>query len=306
MASHLPYLVQHLSGPLALDPRVGRALAHVLAGKLLGGARVSGADLHAALGVPVPEERAAVQVEARREAHEARIAVIPIVGVISQRAASLGASTEQIGAMLDAAMASDRVDAILFDVDSPGGGVAGVPELAARIREAAQVKPSLALSNSLAASAGYWLAAAAGEMWVTPSGDAGSIGVYTMHEDWSAALEKQGVTVSAISAGTYKTEGAPWEPLSDEARAHLQERVDEVYGWFTRDVAAFRGDSRANVRSGYGEGRVLGATQAKAANLVDRVGTFSEAVARLGQRARRSARRARADLLRRRLALDTA
>jgi signal peptide peptidase SppA len=306
MPSPLTYLLQSLSGPLLVDPRVGAAMAQILSRKLLQGEQFTGGELHAEMGVGDAREQAAARAPAQRQATEARIALIPVYGIIAQRAHSFGCSTEAIGAALDAAMADTRVDAVLFDVDSPGGTVPGVPELAAKIRAAAAVKPSLALSNSLAASAGYWLAAATGETWVTPSGDAGSIGVYTIHQDMRGYLEKEGVKITAVKAGTYKVEGAPWEELTPEAEAFLQDRVNEVYGWFVKDVAAFRQDTPAKVRAGYGEGRVLGAKQSLEANLVDQVGTFEEAVARLSQRVQGGRRGPRAELLRERMALDAA
>src|SRR5690606_31092181 len=109
-----------------------------------------------------------------------------------------------------------------------------------------------------AASASYWLAAAAGEVWVIPSGEGvGSIGVWTAHEDWTRYLEQEGITITEITAGTYKTESAPWKPLTPEAKAFLKARVDEIYAWFVADVATDRGSTPAEVRAGYGEGRVL-------------------------------------------------
>lgn len=295
-------LLHSINGPLLIEPRVGRMLVDILVRKLEG-ATFSGTDLHAELGIAMPETRAAGQGAARQQAAEAGIAIIPIVGLISQRVSSLGASTDQIGQMVDAALASKQIDAILFDVDSPGGTITGVPETAARIAEAGKVKPTLALSNGLMASAGYWLGSAANEVWVTPSGETGSIGVYTMHQDWTSKLEKDGIKITAVSAGKYKTEGAPWEPLSEEAQAVLQERVDEAYGWFVKDVAAFRSDSQANVRAGYGEARVLGAAQSVKANLADKVGTMDEAIARLATKVGAS-RKTRASHERERLALD--
>lgn len=284
------------SEPLAVEPRFAAAFLDVIRRKLAGG-RFTGPELHAELGVPMPDERQA-------DPPPPRLAVIPVWGVIAQHPQSMGASTEQIGAALDRALASDQVDGILLDVDSPGGTVTGVPELAAKIFGARGQKPMLAIANGLAASAGYWIASAADELWVTPSGEVGSIGVFTVHEDWSKYLEQEGITITGIAAGKYKLEGAFWEPLSDEARAVLQARVDEAYGWFTRAVAQHRGATAADVRSGYGQGRVLGAADAKQANMVDRIGTFAQAVERLASRAQPKRRGRRADVARRQLALD--
>lgn len=296
----LTQLLQALSAPLLLEPAMGAKLVSVFGRKLLHGESFDGARLHTELGIASPGSRQSV-------ARDAKIAVIPIVGIIAQRAQSLGTSTDEIGAMVDRAVADTDVIGILYDVDSPGGTVPGVPETAMRIREAAKVKASLALSNGLAASAGFWLAAAAGEVWQTKSGDGvGSIGVWTAHEDWSKFLEQEGVDITLISAGKYKTEGNPWEPLSPEAKAFLRGRVDEVYDWFTADVAQDRGDTPANVRAGYGEGRVLSGKAAVKAGLANKIGTFEEAVERLVAKAKPKRSGPKVAVLREQLALDAA
>ena len=219
------------------------------------------------------------------------VAVVPIRGVLAHRmsgieAASGGMSTEQIGSMLKAVMADESVGTILFDIDSPGGTVPGVQELAAQMFAIRGVKRQVAHVNSLAASAAYWLASQADEIVSTPSGAVGSIGVFTAHQNLSKALEQDGIDVTLISAGKHKVEGNPFEPLSDEARDVLQGRVDRAYAQFVKDVARGRGVTPAAVRGGYGEGRALDADEAKAAGLIDRIGTFDDTLGRVvGRRA---------------------
>mgnify|MGYP001007909863 CR=1 FL=1 len=233
----------------------------------------------------------------------ANVGVLPVRGTIAHRMGGMdessgGVSTERLGAMLATYMADETIGAILLDIDSPGGTVTGVPELAAKILKARESKRVVALVNGLAASAGYWLASQAGEIVSIPSGLAGSIGVFTAHMDMSEKLAKEGVAVSVISAGKHKVEGMPFAPLTDDARAHVQARVDEAYGWFVRDVAKGRGVSVGDVREGYGQGRVLGAKEAKAAGLIDRIATSDEVVASLLSRRGSSApMRAAADRL---------
>lgn len=215
------------------------------------------------------------------------VAVIGVVGVIMKRADAFSemsgaTSIETLTRRFRTSMNDPNVRAIVFDVDSPGGGVYGVPEFAAEIRGARGVKPVLANSNNLAASAGYWILSAAEEASVAESGEVGSIGVYSLHQDISAYLEKEGVKYSFVSAGDYKTEGNPFEPLSDDARAHMQSRVDEYYDMFVKAVAKGRGASVAKVKSDFGQGRVLGAAQAKSAGMVDRIETLDETIRRAG------------------------
>jgi signal peptide peptidase SppA len=211
------------------------------------------------------------------------VAVIPIRGVIAHRMGSMddtsgGTSCERIAAMIDQVAADPGVGTIIYDVDTPGGTVTGVPELADKMFALRGQKTQIAVVNGMAASAGYWLASQCDEIVSIPSGLTGSIGVYCAHEDLSAALEKEGIKVTLISAGTYKTEGNPFEPLSEEALAFKQASVDAAYGQFTKAVARGRGVTPAAVASGYGEGRVLKASGAKAAGLIDRIGTMDQTI----------------------------
>ena len=214
------------------------------------------------------------------------VVVIPVLGTIAHRAswlenASGGTSTETISRQLRAALDDPSVQQIVLDVNSPGGSVSGVPELATEIRAARDEKKLLAIANASAASAAYWIASQATEFWVTPSGKVGSIGVFSMHEDISKALEAEGVSVSLISAGKHKVDGHPFGPLSDEARIAIQADVDAYYGMFTRDVAKGRGVTAAKVKGGFGEGRMVMADAAVSEGMADRVGTLDEMLTKL-------------------------
>ena len=232
-------------------------------------------------------------VAGRRDApgNVGNLAVIPIYGVISQRAsllnqASGGTSIDGIRGRFRQAMADPSVDAILFDVDSPGGTVNGVDELANEIYQSRKVKPTVAVANTLAASAAYWLATAASEFYASPSADVGSIGVFTAHDDVSKALDSKGVKTTLVSAGKYKTEGHPYGPLTDEAKAAMQERVNDHYGMFTRRIAQNRGVDVSAVRNGFGEGRVVGASKAKTENMTDGTMTLDDAIGMMARRIR--------------------
>lgn len=263
-----------------------------------------------ASGGAVPaEEAAAIAAAARRSEPRAQggIAVVPVMGVLTQRANMLdetsgATSTEQLSSLFRHAIADPDVGTIVLQIDSPGGSVYGIQELADQVysaREAASGKRIVAVADSLAASAAYWLATAADEISVTPGGEVGSIGVLTAHDDMSAMMDRLGVARTYISAGRYKTEGHPYAPLSDEARAAIQERVDDYYSAFVASVARGRGVKPSDVRSGFGEGRVVGAEQAVQLGMADRIETIQEAISRLsrpqanGDRERRQ-RRARA------------
>lgn len=215
------------------------------------------------------------------------IAVLPLYGVISQRMNLMsdfsgGTSTEQFSKSFRAALADPNVSSIVLDIDSPGGTVYGVPELGDEIFAARGAKPIVAVANALAASAAYWLGSAADEFVVTPSGDVGSIGVFAAHVDESGMEEAMGIKTTLISAGKFKVEGNPHEPLTAEAAAAMQARVDDFYSMFTSAVARNRGVKLASVTGGFGQGRVVGAADALKAGMVDRIETLDQTLARLG------------------------
>lgn len=305
MNSH--FLAWALSTPWALQPDRMTAYAAVLARRYAGGIKAErdadGRPGSNNLGGDGEPQAAVQRAGAGRRG---AIAVVPIRGAIFQRASQIdmcdgGTGADRVSQALREANADDTVDSILLDIDSPGGSVYGVAELAAEIR--ASAKPVTAIANSLAASAGYWLGSAAGEFYVTPGGEVGSIGVWMAHEDWSKALDEFGIKTTLISAGKYKTEGNPYEPLGDDSKAFLQSRTDDYYSAFTRDVAKGRKVSVEQVRNGMGQGRVLGATQAKAEGMVDGVMTFDEVLRHMSRNAAPAGRKAEADRNRQQLAL---
>jgi signal peptide peptidase SppA len=238
-----------------------------------------------------PENMAAVRVAQRATEREGRyVAILPVHGVLMPRVDMMselsgGTSVAQLSAAFGELVADESVEAIVLDVDSPGGLVDGIPEFAAQIREARDRKTIVAVADTMAASAAYWVASQATEVSVTPSGEVGSIGVFSAHEDASKFYEDLGVKTTLIRAGKYKAEANEFEPLSEEAQAHIQSIVDDYYGMFVSAVAKGRGIKASDVRNGYGEGRVLTASMAKAEGMVDRIETLGEAVDRVSRAA---------------------
>lgn len=214
------------------------------------------------------------------------VAVISLQGVITPRGGLLsmllgigGGGLQGFRTSFREALSDESVSSVLLVVDSPGGLIDLVPETAAEIRGARGTKPIVAIANTDAASAAYWIASQADELVVTPSGQVGSIGVFVRHEDFSRMDEMMGVKTTLIRAGKFKAEANPFEPLNDAAKGHLQETVDDLYGMFVADVAAGRGVKAADVKGGYGEGRMVLAKDAVAEGMADREATFEETVA---------------------------
>jgi len=280
-------LGEFLSTPWAMMPDRLQAIAGVLARWSAGQS---------------PDEAVAFQINSDRVLRTTRkqfaaersgtgIAVLPLYGVITQRGNMIDnvsgsgcTSTEQFSAALRQLVADESVGQIVIDIDSPGGSVYGVAELADEILQARSQKPIAAIANSLAASAAYWIGSAASEFYVTPGGEVGSIGVWQAHQDLSKALDEAGIKTTLISAGTYKVEGNPYGPLDIEAQAFMQSRVDDYYQAFTQTVALGRGVSLTDVIQGMGRGRVLGAQEALSQKMVDGVTTFDRLLQSLQKR----------------------
>lgn len=215
------------------------------------------------------------------------VAVIPIRGVIQPHLdewelLGFAVSTDTIGRRVRAAVADPDVKAVVLAIDSPGGFVAGVPELAAEIRALRGAKPIVAQADHLMASAAYWIAAQADQVIASPSALVGSIGALAMHVEFSKMLEADGIKATIIAAGKHKADGNDIEPLSEGARAGIQGLVDDAYTRFVADVAKGRGVTAKAVRAGYGEGAVLAAGVALEAGLVDKVRSLADTLAALG------------------------
>lgn len=278
--------------PWAIDPLKGKAMLEFLA-FAAGGGKYS------------PSERAAIIGEDREEQVREQVggvAVIPLMGVMSQRMGMMdeisgGASTDRVGQMITAASDDESVKAIIIHTASPGGSVYGTEELGNRIRAARDKKPVVAVVDSYAASAAYWAISQAEEIVIAPGGDVGSIGVYMLHEEISKLLEEQGIQETFISAGKYKVEGNPFEPLGDEAKEHYQAMVDDAYDKFISVVADGRGVDPDRVLNDFGQGRMVSAEKAVQVGMADRIATLDETIQRFMSKGRN------AETERRRLAL---
>ncbi len=180
------------------------------------------------------------------------VAIIPIHGMLINRFPySWGWVTGYnfIRDQVAAARVDEDVKLILFDVNSYGGTCAGCQETADVIFASRESKPSVAVVDSSAYSAGYFLASQASKVLITPSGGLGGIGTIKLRLDLSGMLAQSGVKISMIYAGGFKTDGYPYEPMSDGEKARAQTDVDAAYDLFVSAVVRGRGVSEEAVRA---------------------------------------------------------
>ncbi len=212
------------------------------------------------------------------------IAVLSLSGVITQHPDYMGdSSLDEFMSDFMSAMNDPTVSALLISIDSPGGSVYGVQEASDMMIAMRGQKPVIAFANSLAASAAYWLGCCATEFYCTPSGEVGSIGVWQAHMDISGMMQSAGIKTTVISAGKYKTEGNPYQPLDDDAQAFMQSRVDDYYSAFVSCVASARNVSTDFVKNSMGQGRVLGAQDALKNKMIDGILTMPQVIQKMAQ-----------------------
>lgn len=200
------------------------------------------------------------------------VAVISVHGIIGKHLSSLetmcgGCDLDEVEEDLRAAMADPNTKAILLDINSPGGTVTGVPELAAKIAEWNQQKRIYAFCDSLCASAAYWLASSCEAIAITLTADVGSIGVYMALVDDSEWWQKEGYKLVLVKAGEHKADGISGQPVSDSAIARWQGEVDAIYQMFTSAVTT----GRAGVPNDVMQGQTLMGQAAVAALLADEI-----------------------------------
>ena len=228
--------------------------------------------------------------QARKAANGDRLQVRAGVGIITVSgplfryadmfSAISGASTyEGIARDLTVARDDPSIQAILVNLDSPGGEVNGCSELANMIRSYAGVKPIEAYVGGMACSAAYWLASACSKITISPTAVLGSIGVRMGIRDSSERDAKSGVKNIEFISSRAPNKRTDWN--SDEGKARIQRMADQLEAVFVADVAKFRGITDDEVVSNYGGGGVEIGTDAIKAGLADAIGSFESTVERM-------------------------
>ena len=181
------------------------------------------------------------------------IARIPIEGTLVHKLGTLYPYSGMTGydgirALLSMALGDPDVKAIMLDIDSPGGEVAGCFDLVDAIYNARGKKPIWAVLTENAYSAAYAIASAADRIIVPRTGGTGSVGVICMHVDMSKALGSAGISVTLIHYGALKADGNEFNPLGKEALKRFQSDVDAMGELFVKTVARNRDLKTADVR----------------------------------------------------------
>jgi len=197
------------------------------------------------------------------------VAVVDVEGVISD--------ARTICDTLSSLAQDTHVGAVVLRVDSPGGGVAPSQEIYEEIERLRATKPVIASLGNVAASGGYYVAAASNTIVADAGTLTGSIGVIMEFRQLGALAEKLGVGENVVKSGLYKDIGNPFRPLTESERQLLQGMVNDVFEQFVDAVARGRGMKPERVRE-LADGRLYSGQQAKAAGLVDELGGLNAAI----------------------------
>ncbi len=184
----------------------------------------------------------------------ARTAIIPIHGILTKKPGAfdemLGmTSYEQIEEQITQALADSSIEKIILEIDSPGGEVNGIFDLADFIYSARGKKRIIAIANDDAYSAAYAIASSTEKVLVSRTSGVGSIGVIASHIDQSGFDEKCGIKYTTVFAGSRKNDLNPHEPITSESLESLQKEVDRLYEMFVQLIARNRGLSIEKIRS---------------------------------------------------------
>ena len=233
--------------------------------------------------IELDELRAWMNTEAQSNSEPVRVdkpgtvALIPVRGSLFR--STMLSDYDAIGEMFQDAIDDPNVSAIVLDVDSPGGEVAGMLGLANQIHASRGEKPIVAVANDQATSAAYAIASSADKVFVSPTATVGSIGVVALHADESGANEKAGFQITEVASGSQKTALSPNRALSDIGRGLLEKIVNSAAGEFFDLVARNRGISRDQVEAQ--QAGVFFGAEAIDAGLADGVRSRADVIAEL-------------------------
>lgn len=200
-----------------------------------------------------------------------RIALIRVEGVILDSQTTIGE--------LKRFSENPSVKAIVIRIDSPGGGVVPSQEIYNAVKRVRSKhnKAVIASMGSVAASGGYYIAAATDRIVANPGTLTGSIGVIMETANVEGLLQKIGVEGVVIKSGKYKDVGSPLRKMSTEERGLLQGVMDDVHKQFIEAVAEGR-SLELRAAQALADGRIFTGRQAKEAKLVDELGDLEEAI----------------------------
>ncbi|WP_437577921.1 signal peptide peptidase SppA [Sorangium sp. So ce887] len=213
------------------------------------------------------------------------LGVVEVHGAIVSRARFRGASLaseERLVASLRAARQNPRIRGVILHIDSPGGSALASDRIHHEVTRLAEVKPVVACMSNVAASGGYYVAAAAHAIIAQPQTITGSIGVVSARFALGPLLDRLGVSTDVVKRGARADLFSPSRRLDAGERAVMERELDAIYATFLRVVARGRRRPVEEIEP-LAQGRVYSGAEAQARGLVDMLGGFERALHELRQ-----------------------
>ncbi|MCX7857514.1 MAG: signal peptide peptidase SppA [Deltaproteobacteria bacterium] len=198
-----------------------------------------------------------------------RIGVIEIEGVVTD--------SKEILEQIEQFKEDDGVKGVIVRIDSPGGASAPCQEIHKELKKLREKKKVFVSMGSVCASGGYYIAVAGEKIYAMPSTITGSIGVLVEQIVVEDLLKKIGLQANTIKAGEYKDTGSPFRKMKDEEKAYLKNIIDVIHEQFIEDVAKGRNIPLDKAKE-ISDGRIFTGSMAKEYKLIDKIGTFYDAV----------------------------
>ena len=198
-----------------------------------------------------------------------KVGVVEITGIIVDSRDAI----DQIKQLRE----EDSIKAIVVRIDSPGGAVAPSQEIYREIRKTVPLKKVVASMGSVAASGGYYIAAAADGIIASPGTITGSIGVIMAYTNYRALLDKIGLVPVVVKSGTYKDTGSPVRKMTETERKFLEDFTVKIHRQFIKDIVDGRRMDPEKVEA-LADGRIYTGEESKALGLVDRLGNIEDAI----------------------------
>lgn len=211
------------------------------------------------------------------------VAILNVNGPLTKHRSSWGGScsTLELRRQIRHAAKNPDVLGLALFIESPGGTVSGIHELASDL--AAFDKPKLAYCSDLCASAAYWAACQCDEIVANAPALVGSIGTYCVVADCSAAFAEAGVAIHVVKAGAHKGDFTPGTEITEEQLATLQADIDGINAFFLAAVEKGRGMSSGDVKA-VADGRAHLSAAALKLGLIDAIEPWDAAFERFAAR----------------------
>ena len=207
-----------------------------------------------------------------------QIGVVQIVGPIY----SFSELTDQIGAAED----DPRIKAVVFYLNSPGGGASACMEIRRYVEN--MTKANIAIMDEVAASGAYYIGSAADEILAHANTVTGSIGVISVWEDYSKWLENEGIAFHVWKTGQAKDLYEPWRSPTAEENETIQREIERIYDVLVADIARSRPNMTVEDVRSVANGSVYTGLEALEKGLIDGIGDYSQAVRKVASRVKAS------------------